>query len=86
MQLKRNGKQYTFTYGQSFRGGCKEPTMYDILSSLEKYGYNNYINFLGDTGYEHSKETYKLYSRVMREYKNVMRLFGDIIDELREIE
>lgn len=81
-RLSRNGKRYTFEFGQSLAKGAAEPTMYDILACLQKYDVGTYKDFYEEFGcYDDS-----VYKAVCKEYAAVMRLFGDVIDELREIE
>ena len=85
IKLTRNKKQFIFDFGQSIANGSKEPNMYDILACLQKYDVADFACFMGDFGYKDNKDTRKLYKLVCKEYKNVMKLFGDIIDELQEI-
>jgi hypothetical protein len=85
-QLKRNGKTYTFNFGQSIANGCVEPEMYDVLACLTKYDPGSLQNFCDDYGYDiDSKKVDKIYASVVREFKAVERLFSDVIDELSEI-
>ena len=85
MRLTRNGKSYTFNFGQSIRDGKAEPTMYDVLACIEKYDVGSYEEFLNEFGYRDSMDSRETYKAVVREYKAVNRLFGDIMDELQEI-
>jgi hypothetical protein len=85
--LKRNRKQYTFNFGQSIAAGSKEPTMYDILTCLEKYESIDFTDFCGNYGYdEDSRKAYKTYLAVKKEYNAVNRLFSDCMEELQEIQ
>lgn len=77
--LSRKGKRYTFNFGQSLASGSEEPTMYDILTCLEKYESIDFEDFCSNYGY-------KTYKAVDREYKAVNRLFGDVMEELQEIQ
>lgn len=36
LRLSRNGKNYTFKFGQSIASANEEPTMYDVLACLTK--------------------------------------------------
>jgi hypothetical protein len=84
--IKRNGKQYTFNFGQSIAQGDEEPTMYDILTCLEKYESVDFEDFCSNYGYDNdSIKALNTYKAVSREYKAVHRLFGDIMEELQEI-
>ena len=85
--LKRKGKQYTFTFGQSISNGGEEPKMYDVLACLTKSDPEDFEYFCSEYGYDtDSRKAYKTYLAVCREYNAVCRLFGDIMDELMEIQ
>ena len=85
--LSRNRKKYTFNFGQSIAAGNEAPTMYDILTCLEKYENANFDDFCSNYGYNNdSIKALKTYKAVSKEYKNVFRLFGDIMEELQEIQ
>lgn len=85
-RLTRNKKNYTFKFGQSINNGCKEPTMYDILSCITKYDVGDFYDFCNEFGYYNDdRKAYRIYLASQREYKSVERLFGDIIEQLREI-
>ena len=86
MILARNGKSYTFDFGQSISNGCTTPEMYDVLVFLTKYDIGSYADFLSEFGYPNCAESKRVYNGVKREYKAVNRLFGDIMDELQEIQ
>ena len=86
-ELSRNGKSYNFEFGQSIANGSKEPTMYDILSCLTKYDPETLENFCAEFGYDiNSRDSKKTYRAVCKEYEEVEILFGDIMDELKEIQ
>lgn len=92
--ITRNGKQYSAKFGDSIANteNGKEPTVYDILACLTKYEPSGDVwDFASEYGYIiDSKEAYnkvkKLFNAVTREYSGVERLFGDCLNELREIE
>lgn len=85
--LKRKGKQYTFDFGQSTAAGDEKPTMYDVLTCIEKYDHPTFEDFCGDYGYDtDSRKAERTFKAVQKEYKAVERLFGDIMDELQEIQ
>jgi len=87
-KLSRNGKSYSFKFGQSIAAGKKKPTMYDILACMTKYDPESYEFFCSNYGYEKSRSAYSTYLAVCREYEGMCRLFEDsetIFDELREI-
>lgn len=85
--LFRNKKSYTFNYGQSIIKWKEKPVIYDVLACLEKYGYSSFEDFCLELGYDKDcRDIYKMYLRFCEEYEAVNRLFGDILDELREIQ
>ena len=86
-KLSRGGKSYTFNFGQSIHNGGEEPTLYDILTCLQKYDVGSFENFCDDFGYDtDSRSAERTYKAVCKEYEAVDRLFYDIIDELAEIQ
>ena len=87
IQLKRNGKQYTFEFGQSIAEGNSEPTLYSVLTCLQKYDVGSYGDFCSNFGHKYESETSKkIYRAVLKEYNNMLRLFTaeelEIINEL----
>jgi len=85
--LERNGVEYSFNFGQSLASGNTEPTMYDVLTCLEKYDHPTFEDFCGEFGYDtDSRSAEKTYDAVRTEYEAVVVLFGDVMDELREIQ
>jgi len=86
-KLQRNGKSYSFKFGQSISKDNEQPTMYDILACLEKYESYSFEDFCANYGYnEDSRKAEKTYKAVCKEYAAVERLFGDIMEELQEIQ
>ena len=85
--LTRNGKRYTFNFGQSIAAGNTKPTMYDILTCLTKYDPETFENFCSEYGYNtDSIKALNTYKAVKREFKGVNRLFSDILEQLQEIQ
>jgi len=85
--LTRNGKRYTFNFGQSIAAGNTPPTMYDILTCLTKYDPETFEYFCREYGYNtDSIKALKTYKAVKREFNGVNRLFGDILEQLQEIQ
>lgn len=85
--LSRNGKKYTFNFGQSIAAGNVEPTMYDILTTLTKYDPETFEDFCSEYGYNtDSIKALNTYKAVQREFNGVNRLFNDILEELQEIQ
>lgn len=85
--LTRNGKKYTFNFGQSIAAGNQEPTMYDILATLTKYNPETFEDFCSEYGYNtDSIKALNTYKAVKREFNGVNRLFNDILEQLQEIQ
>lgn len=86
MKLSRKGKSYSFNFGQSIKAGKTVPTMYDVLATLTKYDVGSYDDFLSEFGYSRDASSKKIYSNVIKEYKAVERVLGDVMDELQTIQ
>ena len=91
---KNQEKQRSYLTGIYTKTGRRKqvvtPSSYDILACLQKYEVGDFDEFCSDYGYEFRTEREmvkikQIYFAVSDEYKNVMRLFGDCIDELQEI-
>lgn len=83
-RLSRGGKTYTFNFGQSINDGDKEPTMYEVLSCLQKYDVGTFENFCDEFGYDYdSRKAEKIYKAVCKEYEALTRLFPE--DEQSEV-
>ena len=62
-------------------------TIYNVLACLTKYDAGSFEDFCWSFGYdEDSRKAYKTYQAVVKEYQDVERVFGDIIEELQEIQ
>jgi hypothetical protein len=86
--LSMQNRQYTFDFGQPIAAGSEEPTMYDVLTCLQKYDVGTFDNFCGEFGYDNdSISAHKVYKAVAREYKNMVRVFGQsVLEEMQEIQ
>lgn len=98
--IKRNGKQFSFDFTDSKHNTDNgiEPTEYDVLACLTKYDVGTFEDFCSEFGYDlwadcyeestkegYNRKSYRIYKAVTKEYKNVMKLFEDVIEELAEI-
>ena len=62
------------------------PTNYDILACLQKYEVGTFENFCGDFGYDtDSRKAFETYIAVQKEFEGVKKVFGDVLEELAEI-
>jgi len=86
-KLTRNKRNYTFEFGQSIAAGEEQPNMYDILVCLQKNDVGTLEDFCDEFGYDtDSIQANKTYKAVCKEFKAVENIFGDIIEELQEIQ
>lgn len=76
VRLIKGGKQYTFEFGQSISEGKNEPTLYDVLTCLTKHNPDTFEVFCANYGYDNESRTAKkTYKAVLKEWKNLNRLF-----------
>ena len=94
MRIDRKGKSFSFRFGDSLQStwNNERPGRYSVLACLTKYEPEADVwDFAKEYGYEiHDKQSYNkvlgIYNAVRREYGGVKRIFGDVIDEFREIQ
>lgn len=87
MQIVRGKKSYTFTFGQSIAAGDTVPSYYDVLAAFTKYDPYDFESFCADYGYDpDSRKAYSTFKAVQKEYNAVSRLFGDVMEDLEEIQ
>lgn len=94
VRIDRNGKTWTFQFSDCLANyqTNNRPSKYDVLACIEKYEpYGDVWDFAMEFGYEiHDRDSFKatekIFKAVCREYENVIRIFGDVIDELCEIQ
>lgn len=94
VRLDRNHKTYSFIFTDSYRNweNNERPTCYDVLVCLQKSEayWEDVWEFANDFGYEINckadfKRVEKTFKAIRKEYKNVYRLFADVMEELAEI-
>ena len=86
--IKRNGKQMTIHFGQSWFNTelGNPPTYYDVLACLTKEDPSTLYEFCSEFGYDpYEENTRKTHKLCTREWQKVNNLFFDVIDELRKI-
>ena len=88
--FSRGDKSMTVRLGQSINESVliNPPTAYDVLSCLTKDDPGDIDEFTSEYGYTKGEvsEAIKTYNAVCKEYSDVRRVFGDVMDELREIQ
>ena len=77
---------YTFEFGAAL----KDPscTAYDVLSCLSgspSYPDMSFSEFCEEFGYTRTTKNKNLWKRCVKEGQNVIKLFGDCLDDLYEI-
>ena len=77
LQLKRGRKSYTFEFGQSVMKGSEEPTLYDVITCLQKYDVGTFEDFCSEYGYTNERQHGKIYDAVVKEYDKMCSLFTD---------
>ena len=92
VRLRRNGKEWRFNFYMGLGNKKRKPTAYDVLACLTKGDAGSFEDFCSDYGYDmvddygrQNANTYGLYKAVCREYKHVVSMFYDCLDELCEI-
>lgn len=89
--IKRRDKKFQITFWSGVNN--REITKYDILTVLQKYDCFDYDTFCSDYGLEkynanytdYNKQSRKVWKLSYKEYENVLNLFSDVMDALREI-
>ena len=89
--IKKGDKQFQVTFWGAVNN--RAITKYDILTALQKYDCFDYDTFCNDYGLEkynedytdYNKQSRKIWKLSCREYENVLHLFSDVMDALREI-
>jgi hypothetical protein len=62
------------------------PTEYDIIAAVQKNDVGTFADFCSEFGYdEDSRKAEKIYFAVQKEWAGIERIFGDVIEELQEI-
>jgi len=80
-KLSKGKVAYTFEFGASL-ANPKAPSMYDVLSCLQKYDVGSFEDFCSEFGYNSEtiseyKRINKLYDSVCEEYEWFSSLFDD---------
>lgn len=94
VELKRNGEVWAFPFYMGVGHNGAEPTAYDVLACLTKYDVGSFEEFCAEFGYDVydeetgrlNKKSQKTYIAVIHEYRHVLRMFVDCLDELCEIQ
>jgi len=84
LHYENSGYKYLNPVGWIKR--AKKPTAYDILACLTKYDPGTFEDFCDNFGYDtDSRKAEKTYFAVQKEFSECQKMFGDVIEELAEI-
>lgn len=77
----------SFHYGECPNRKRTNPTAYDVLACVTKSAPGSIDDFASEYGYagEKPSKIQSIYASVVEEWENVRRMFGDLMDELQEI-
>lgn len=68
------------------KSAIKHPSSYDILAALTKSDPETFDDFCSNYGYSNdSRKAENIYFAVQKEWREVNRLFGDVLEELQNI-
>lgn len=89
----RDGRPpFISTFGQSIKESSsaarkgKAPTAYDVIACLTKFDPETFKDFCDSFGYdEDSRKAEGIYFAVQKEWDGVRKTFGDVLEELSEI-
>lgn len=86
---RRSNFAYTLDEHRKFHGRRK-PTAYDVLTCLQKCNVGTMDEFAWEFGYDLKEtkisEIIKTYNVLVEEYQKCVAMFGDMMEELREIQ
>lgn len=68
------------------KSAIKHPSSYDILSALTKSDPETFDDFCANFGYSNdSRKAERIYFAAQKEWREVNRIFGDVLVELQDI-
>ena len=81
--LQRNGKKYSFRFGQSIVNRATTPDAYSVLACLQKYDVGSFVDFCGEFGYNiDSSQAEKTYKAVCKEFEMICKIWNEEEREL----
>lgn len=86
-RLFDQGKIDRFEMNRRLSGLQVAPTAYNVLACITKYDPGIFEDFCDEFGYDYdSVQDREVYFAVQKEWSNVQRLFGDVLEQLRRID
>lgn len=71
---------------EDFSRKRKAPNAYDVLACLTKYELGDFEDFCANSGYDNdSRKAESVYFDCQKEYAEVLRMFGDVMEQLQDI-
>lgn len=90
----RGDEEWSLDFYMGLGRNGAEPRAYDVLACIQKYEVDSFEEFCAEFGYDvydnnymgYNKRSWETYRAVCDEYEEVQRMFGDVLDELCEIQ
>ena len=94
VEFVRGDEEWSFDFYMGLGHNGAKPSAYDVLACIQKYEVDSFEEFCAEFGYDmydnnymgYNKRSWELYRAVCDEYEEVQRMFGDVLEELSEIQ
>lgn len=93
VEFVRGDEEWGLDFYMGLGHNRAKPSAYDVLACIQKYEVDSFEEFCAEFGYDvydnnymgYNKRSWEIYRAVCDEYEEVQRMFGDVLEELREI-
>ena len=93
VEFVRGDEEWDLDFYMGLGHNGAKPSAYDVLACIQKYEVDSFEEFCAEFGYNtydnnymgYNKRSWEIYRAVCDEYEEVQRMFGDALEELREI-
>lgn len=94
VEFVRGDEEWDFPFYMGLGHNGAKPSAYDVLACIQKYEVDSFEEFCSEFGYDmydnnymgYNKRSWEIYRAVCDEYEEVQRMFGDVLEELSEIQ
>ena len=94
VEFVRGDEEWDFPFYMGLGHNGAKPSAYDVLACIQKYEVDSFEEFCAEFGYDmydnnymgYNKRSWEIYRAVCDEYEEVQRMFGDVLEELSEIQ
>ena len=94
VEFVRGDEEWSFDFYMGLGHNGAKPSAYDVLACIQKYEVDSFEEFCAEFGYDmydnnymgYNKRSWEIYRAVCDEYEEVQRMFGDVLEELSEIQ